>query len=106
MGIGKTISNSNTQTLKGRNEIAEFVGQTVSVAQRWEKEGMPITREDGRSMLHPKSSHPRWAGNAGKKSPFTLLAKARTCWEISNKVFLMFVCSRKYVSLSSRRRSP
>jgi hypothetical protein len=35
--------------LKGWNEIASFLGQPVTVAQRWARSGMPVTRE-GRFM--------------------------------------------------------
>ena len=42
---------SKRRVLKGWGEIAEFLGQTVSVAQRWQKEGMPVTREGRSSCL-------------------------------------------------------
>jgi hypothetical protein len=31
--------------LKSWNEIASFLGQSVAVAQRWGRSGMPVTRE-------------------------------------------------------------
>jgi hypothetical protein len=43
--MSKTKPGSPTRRLKGWGEIAEFLGQNVSVAQRWQHEGMPVTRE-------------------------------------------------------------
>src|ERR1700676_5224328 len=37
------------ERLKGWNEIAGFLGQPMTVAQRWARSGMPVTRE-GRFM--------------------------------------------------------
>jgi len=36
--------------LKGWQQIAEFLGQPISVAQRWAKTGMPTTRQ-GRNVI-------------------------------------------------------
>jgi hypothetical protein len=41
----KAKPKSKARVLKGWGEIANFLGQTVSVAQRWQEEGMPVTRE-------------------------------------------------------------
>jgi len=41
----KAISASYQRTaLKGWQEVAHFLGQPVSVAQRWAKTGMPVSR--------------------------------------------------------------
>ncbi|MGH9643625.1 MAG: hypothetical protein ACRD3Q_14535 [Terriglobales bacterium] len=45
----KARPESKRRILKGWGEIAVFLGQTVSVAQRWQKSGMPVIRE-GRSV--------------------------------------------------------
>ena len=37
------------ERLKGWNEIAGFLGQPITVAQRWARSGMPVTRK-GRFM--------------------------------------------------------
>ena len=72
----KTVSKSKTKTLKGWNEIAEFLGQTVSVAQRWEKEGMPITRE-GRSVYASPEELTSWVGTErGQKEPIHIAAES------------------------------
>lgn len=47
--------------LKGWNAIAAFLGQPVSVAQRWGKAGMPIERL-GRSVTADPANLNRWLG--------------------------------------------
>ena len=55
--------------LKGWGEIAEFLGQTPSVAQRWQNEGMPVTRE-GRFVYASPEELTAWVGTErGKKEP-------------------------------------
>ena len=36
---------AKSELLKGWQQIAAFLGQPVSVAQRWASEGMPIKKE-------------------------------------------------------------
>lgn len=48
-------------TLKGWKDIAEFLGQPVSVAQRWSADGMPVRRE-GRYVESSREELNRWLG--------------------------------------------
>jgi hypothetical protein len=65
----KEPSKSESGTLKGWAKIAEFLGQTISVAQRWQKSGMPVTRE-GRSVYASPEELTAWVGTEhGKKEP-------------------------------------
>ena len=65
----KYASKSGSGALKGWGKIAEFLGQTVSVAQRWQKSGMPVTRE-GRSVYASPEELSAWVGTErGKKEP-------------------------------------
>jgi hypothetical protein len=65
----KTGSKSKRRKLKGWTEIAEFLGQTASVAQRWQKAGMPVTRE-GRSVYASPEALTAWVGTErGHKEP-------------------------------------
>jgi hypothetical protein len=58
-----------SRTLKGWGEIAKFLGQTVSVAQRWQSEGMPVARE-GRFVSASPEELTAWIGTErGKKEP-------------------------------------
>jgi hypothetical protein len=62
-------ANPKTKTLKGWTKIAEFLGQTVSVAQRWQREGMPVTHE-GRSVYASPEELTAWVGTErGQKEP-------------------------------------
>jgi len=40
-----TKGKQKTEVLKGWTEIAKFLGQPVTVVQRWSTEGMPVTKE-------------------------------------------------------------
>jgi len=55
--------------LKGWKAIAEFLGQTSAVAQRWHKEGMPVNIE-GRFVYADPEALTQWVGTeAGKVKP-------------------------------------
>ena len=41
----KSKSQRQPETLKGWKQISEFLGEPVSVVERWATEGMPIHRE-------------------------------------------------------------
>ena len=65
----KAKSKLKSRGLKGWGEIAEFLGQTVSVAQRWQKSGMPVTRE-GRSVYASTEALTAWVGTErGRSEP-------------------------------------
>ena len=69
MSESKSKSKSTGQVLKGWAKIAEFLGQTVSVAQRWQKAGMPVTRER-RSVYASPEELTAWVGTErGQKEP-------------------------------------
>ena len=53
--------------LNGWHEIADFLGQPTSVAQRWAKSGMPVTH-DGRRVHASPDELNRWlvAESAGE----------------------------------------
>jgi hypothetical protein len=67
---------ATAEQLKGWREIAEFLGQTVSVAQRWQKSGMPVTRE-GRSVIASPEELTAWVGaERGQKEPVHIASGA------------------------------
>jgi hypothetical protein len=47
--------------LVGWQQIAEFLGQPVSVAQRWAKSGMPVARQ-GRFVTASREALNKWLG--------------------------------------------
>lgn len=56
-------------SLKGWGKIAQFLGQSSAVAQRWQKSGMPVTRE-GRFVYATPEELTNWIGTErGKSEP-------------------------------------
>jgi len=65
----KKSAQSKTEVLKGWTAIAEFLGQTPAVAQRWHNEGMPVTKE-GRFVYANPEELTQWVGTeSGKRKP-------------------------------------
>jgi hypothetical protein len=65
----KAKPKSKDRVLKGWGEIAEFLGQSISVAQRWQSEGMPVSRE-GRFVSASPEELTAWVGTErGQKEP-------------------------------------
>lgn len=54
--------------LKGWRQIAAFLGQPVSVVQRWATEGMPAKRE-GRYVETSREELNRWLGRESAGEP-------------------------------------
>ena len=54
--------------LKGWQQIAAFLGQPVSVVQRWATEGMPVQRE-GRYVESSRQELNRWLGRESAGEP-------------------------------------
>ena len=50
-----------SETLKGWQQIATFLGLPISAAQRWAKSGMPVTHEGRRVQAWPEELN-RWLG--------------------------------------------
>lgn len=58
-----------SSNLKGWAAIARYIGQTPSVAQRWHKEGMPVSVK-GRFVYGDPEELTRWVGtDKGKIKP-------------------------------------
>jgi len=57
----KSNENPEKTALEGWREIAGFLGQTVAVAERWAKTGMPV-RKEGRSITASKEELIKWLG--------------------------------------------
>jgi hypothetical protein len=72
----KAKPKSKSRVLKGWREIAEFLGQTVSVAERWQNEGMPVIRE-GRLVYASPEELTAWVGTErGKKEPIHIASES------------------------------
>jgi len=60
--------------LHGWHEIAGFLGQPLSTAQRWAKAGMPVKRE-GRYVVGNREELSRWVGReSGSAQPVHVAA--------------------------------
>jgi hypothetical protein len=71
----KAKPKSKDRVLKGWGQIAEFLGQTVSVAQRWQKSGMPVTR-DGRFVYASPEDLTSWVRRErGKNEPIHIASE-------------------------------
>jgi hypothetical protein len=57
-----------TEELKGWQQIAEFLGQPISVAQRWTDSGMPV-RKQGRYVVSSREELNRWLGRESAGEP-------------------------------------
>ena len=65
--VPKTRENE-AGSLTGWQQIASFLGQPISVAQRWAKSGMPVTREGRRVQASPEELN-RWLGRESSGEP-------------------------------------
>jgi hypothetical protein len=59
------------EVLKGWNAVADFLGQPVSVAQRWTKSGMPVRRE-GRRVYALAEDLNRWLARESAGEPVSI----------------------------------
>ena len=57
----RTAKAKQPESLNGWQKIADFLGQPVSVAQRWAKSGMPVTHDGRRVQASPDELN-RWLG--------------------------------------------
>jgi hypothetical protein len=62
-------------SLKGWQQIATFLGQPLSVAQRWAKSGMPVTRE-GRNVYALPEELNRWLGRESAGEPVQIATES------------------------------
>lgn len=64
-----------SQILNGWREIAEYLGQPVSVAERWAQEGMPIEHK-GRSVVASRENLRQWLGCESAGEPVQIASDA------------------------------
>jgi hypothetical protein len=58
-------------SLNGWQQIADFLGQPTSVAQRWAKSGMPVAH-DGRRVQASREELTRWVGRESAGEPIQI----------------------------------
>jgi phage terminase Nu1 subunit (DNA packaging protein) len=64
----KSQTKTESEPLKGWREIATFLGQPVSVAQRWAETGMPVQKR-GRNVYSSREELNRWLGRESAGEP-------------------------------------
>ena len=71
---------NESDSLQGWQQIAGFLGQSLSVVQRWAKSGMPVTRE-GRHVHASPGELNRWLGRESAGEPVQIITANRwlTC---------------------------
>ena len=62
-------------SLIGWQEIAGFLGQPISVAQRWAQSGMPVSREGRRVHASPEGLN-RWLGRESAGEPVQIATES------------------------------
>lgn len=60
--------------LKGWREIAGFLGQPVSVAQRWADSGMPVEKR-GRAVYSSRQALSQWLGRESAGEPVQIASE-------------------------------
>jgi hypothetical protein len=77
--MAKKASTSKTKSppevLKGWQEIAGYLGERVSVVQRWAAEGMPVTKE-GRAVSTTPAQLNEWLASVSKKPVHIVTAES------------------------------
>jgi len=64
-----------SDSLKGWQQIATFLGQPVSVAQRWAKSGIPVTRESRNVYATPEELN-HWLGRESAGEPVRIASES------------------------------
>ena len=90
-----------TESLDGWQQIAEFLGQPSSVAQRWAKSGMPVTHE-GREVHASPDDLNRWLGRESAGEPVQIATES-TDLTAELKRGLSFV--RKHTPARKKKRT-
>ena len=68
-----TAKPAQVSVLKGWNQIAEFLGQPISVVQRWGRTGMPVKRQ-GRFVTAVPDELNNWLGREAGGEPVHVAA--------------------------------
>ena len=64
----RTAKAKQPESLNGWQKIADFLGQPISVAERWAKSGMPVTHV-GRRVRASQDELNRWLGRESAEEP-------------------------------------
>ena len=93
---------SPTKILKGWQQIAAFLGQPTSTAQRWAADGMPVRRE-GRFVTTTSEELNAWLGKESGKPVHVATDSTDLAAEL--KRGLSFVRGEKSLDSQARQRA-
>jgi hypothetical protein len=88
-----------SRLLVGWQQIADFLGQPLSVAQRWKKSGMPVSRKGRRVHASPEELN-HWLGLESGNEPVHIATEST---DLSSELKLGLSFVRKHGSRSKRR---
>jgi hypothetical protein len=91
-----------TTSLKDWQQIAGFLGQPTSVAQRWAKSGMPIARE-GRSVHSSREELNRWLGRESAGEPIHIATESD---DLSSELKRGLSLVREHGNEGKKKQSP
>jgi hypothetical protein len=81
----KKEASGPTEVLTGWKEIAEFLGEPVSVVKRWRSEGMPVV-EQGRLVTSSPDQLNDWLGRESGKPVHVVTAETDLTSELKRGV--------------------
>jgi hypothetical protein len=76
---------SPSETLKGWKQIAQFLGEPVTVVKRWASEGMPVA-EEGRFVASTPEQLNEWLGRESGKPVHVVTAETDLASELKRGV--------------------
>src|SRR5262249_5268717 len=94
---------SESDLLKGWQQIAAFLGQPTSVVQRWATEGMPV-RKQGRYVESSREELNRWLGRESAGEPVQIVTP-RTDISAELKRGLSFVRTQSRGQTAKKKRA-
>lgn len=97
------VPESQPQALNGWQKIAAFLGEPVSVVQRWASEGMPVRRE-GRFVTTTPNELNNWLGKETGKPIHVVTEGADLTAEL--KRGLSFVRAEKPTRTETKKGGP
>jgi len=92
---------NGSPSLKGWQQIARFLGQPISVAQRWGKSGMPLIHEGRRVCASPEELN-RWLGRESAGEPVQI---AHDTTDLGSELKRGLSYIRKHVSIRKKKRT-
>lgn len=73
--MAKAAKSNDSDSLNGWQQIAAFLGQPVSVAQRWADSGMPVEKR-GRYVYSSREELNRWLGRESAGEPVQIATQS------------------------------